>query len=273
MTAALVVFLVALVFLVVYLFLVMPRVIDKADMEVLRCDYAHRGLWSKDAPENSLKAFELAARAGFGIEFDIQLTKDKRVVVFHDYTLERMCGVKAKVSDLTLAELKRYRLMGSNETIPTLIEVLHLVNGRVPLLVELKGESRDTSLCPRAARILDNYPGAFCIESFNPAILAWFKSFRPRYARGQLVTDLIKSKKEGSKLLNFALTHLLLNFMSRPDFIAVDKEHQGNISFKICASLLRADAFVWTVREPCEFIDAHRSGKRTIFEKIRPRII
>ncbi len=240
-------------------------------MELLRCDYAHRGLWSKDAPENSLKAFELAVRSGFGIELDVQLTRDKRVVVFHDYTLERMCGVKARVCDLTLAELKTLRLKGSDETVPTLVETLRVVDGKVPLLIELKGESRDTSLCPRVARILDNYTGAFCIESFNPALLSWFKSYRPRYARGQLVTNLVKSKKEGSKLLNFALTHLLLNFLSRPDFVAVDKAHQKNIGFKICAAIFRADAFVWTVREPKEFIDAHRSGKYTIFEKIRPK--
>jgi len=271
MTVVLVLFLIMLVFLVAYVFLVMPRAIERADMEVLRCDYAHRGLWSKDAPENSLRAFELAVRAGVGIEFDIQLTKDKHVVVFHDYSLERMCGVKANVADLTLAQLKELRLKGSDETIPMLVEVLRLVDGRVPLLIELKGESRNTDLCPLAARLLDNYSGAFCIESFNPALLSWFKSFRPRYARGQLVTDLVKGKREGNKLLNFALTHLLLNFLSRPDFIAIDKKHQKNLGFKVCAGIFRVPAFVWTVNEPSEFIDAHRSGKYTIFEKIRPR--
>ena len=255
MTVALILLLIFLILAVVYLFLVMPRAIEKADMELLRCDYAHRGLWSKDAPENSLKAFSLAIEAGFGIEFDIQLTKDNRVVVFHDYSLERMCGVKAKVCDLTLSELKKLRLKGSDEEIPTFLEVLRLVDGRVPLLVELKGESRNTDLCPLAARLLDNYSGAFCIESFNPALLSWFKSFRPRYARGQLVTDLVKGKREGNKLLNFALTHLLLNFLSRPDFIAIDKKHQKNIGFKVCAGIFRAPAFVWTVNEKSEFID------------------
>lgn len=271
MTVALVFLLIFLILLVLYLFLIMPRAIERADMELLRCDYAHRGLWSKDAPENSLKAFALAVDAGFGMEFDIQLTKDKRVVVFHDATLERMCGVKAKVSELTLAELRELRLKGSDETIPTLVEVLRLVDGRVPLLIELKGESRDTSLCPRTARILDNYAGPFCIESFNPMLLSWFKSYRPRYARGQLVTDLVKGKREGSKVLNFALTNLFLNFLSRPDFIAIDKKCQNNIAFKICAGIFRAPAFVWTVNEKNEFIDAHRSAKFTIFERIRPR--
>ena len=271
MTVLLVLLLIFLVILVAYLFLVTPRVIEKADMELLSVDYAHRGLWSREAPENSLKAFGLAAEAGFGMEFDIQLTKDRRVVVFHDATLERMCGVKAKVSELTLAELRELRLKGSDERIPTLVEVLRLVDGRVPLLIELKGEATDTSLCPRTARILDNYTGPFCIESFNPMLLSWFKNYRPRYARGQLVTNLMDGKRERSKLLNFALSNLLLNFLSRPDFIAIDKKCQKNIAFKICAGIFRAPAFVWTVNEPKEFIDAHRSGKHTIFEKIRPR--
>ncbi len=269
MTVVLAIVLVLIISAVVYLFLVMPRAIDGADMELLRCDYAHRGLHGGGVPENSLAAFERAACAGYGIELDIQLTKDKRVVVFHDYTLERMCGVKAKVSELTLAELRRCRLGGTEQHIPTLVEALRLIDGRVPVLVELKGESRDMTLCGYAARILDNYRGIFCIESFNPALLAWFKSYRPRYARGQLVTDL--RKREGNKLLNFALSGMLLNFLSRPDFIAIDKKCQKKLSFKICVGLFKASAFVWTVNEPNEFIDAHRSGKHTIFERIRPR--
>jgi len=266
----LVILLVFIILSVIYLFFIMPRAIDAADMESLSCDYAHRGLHSDSVPENSLAAFELAARAGAGIELDIQLTKDKRVVVFHDYTLDRMCGVKGRVCDFTLAELRNLRLKGTAERIPTFVEVLRLIDGRVPLLVELKGESRDVSLCPRAARILDNYRGAFCIESFNPALLAWFKNYRPRYARGQLVTEL-SGRKEGNKLLNFALSNMLLNFLSRPDFIAIDKKCQKKIAFKICVGVFRAKAFVFTVNTKSEFIACHRSGKFTIFEKIRPK--
>ena len=98
----------------------------------------------------------------------------------------------------------------------------------------------------------------------------WFKNYRPRYARGQLVTDLMKDKTRKNKLLSFALSHMLLNFLSRPDFIAVDKKCQARLSFKVCVGLFRAKAFVWTVRTPKEYISAHRSGKYTIFEKISP---
>jgi len=270
LVAFLVIFLLVIISAVIYIFLVMPRAVDSADMDMLSCDYAHRGLWDERYPENSLPAFELAARAGYGIELDIQLSKDGKVVVFHDTSLKRMCGVERKVCDLTLAELKTLKLAKSSYQIPTLTEVLELVDGRVPLLVELKGEDMDTTLCGYAAKILDDYRGAFCIESFNPIMLSWFKSYRPRYARGQLVTDLMREKRKGSKLLSFALSHMLLNFLSRPDFIAIDKKYQGKVCFKLCVGLFRAKAFVWTVKTPQEYISAHKSGKYTIFEKIRP---
>lgn len=270
MTVLLAALLVFMIVCVIYLFLIMPRVIDGADTESIACDYAHRGLYGRGIPENSLAAFELAARSGAGIELDVRLTRDKRVVVFHDETLKRMCGVEKSVSELTLKELKSYRLLGTENSIPTLIEVLRLVDGRVPLLIELKGEGRDVSLCPRVARILDDYSGVFCVESFNPLLLAWFKSYRPRFARGQLVTKLTKNEKRGA-FLSFALSNLLLNFISRPDFLAIDKKYQKNIAFLICTRIFKARGFVYTVCTKEEFISCHRGGKFTIFEKIRPK--
>ena len=270
MLIALIIFLLIIIGAVFFIFLVMPRTVDSADMEMLCCDFAHRGLWDERYPENSLPAFELAARSGYGIELDIQFSKDKKIVVFHDTSLKRMCGVNRKVCELTLTELKTLRLAETAYQIPTLAEVLDLVDGRVPLLIELKGEDMDTTLCASAAKILDDYRGVFCVESFNPIMLSWFKSYRPRYARGQLVTNLIKEKRKGSKLLSFALSHMLLNFLSRPDFIAVDKKYQGMLCFKLCVVLFRAKAFVWTVKTPQEYTSAHKSGKYTIFEKIKP---
>ena len=270
MEVVLIIMLLAIIAVIIFVSLIMPRAIDGADMDLLSCDYAHRGLWSEKVPENSLAAFELAAKSGYGIEFDIQLTKDGKIVVFHDVTLKRMCGVAARVGDCTLAELKTLHLLGTNQQIPTLAEALTVIDGRVPILIELKGDDIDTTLCARAAKMLDNYRGAFCVESFNPIILSWFKSYRPRYARGQLITDFLKEKRRGNKFLSFLLSHMLLNFLSRPDFIVIDKKYQSKISFKMCTGLFRAKAFVWTVRTPKEYVDAHRSGKYTIFERIRP---
>ena len=124
----------------IYVYLISPRLSLPADMELLSCDYAHRGLWNQRIPENSLSAFEYAARMGVGIELDIQPTRDGRIVVFHDSDLLRMCGDRRRVRELTLKELRELRLKDTNERIPTLSEVLRVVRGRVPLLIEIKGD-------------------------------------------------------------------------------------------------------------------------------------
>ena len=220
-------FLVFVILAMGYALLIMPRVTMKPDMKDILTDYAHRGLHdnAQGVPENSIVAFEYAIERGYGIELDIQLTADGEAVVFHDYSLKRVCGEDVKLSSLTLDELKKYRLLGTEYTIPTFLEVLELVDGRVPLLVELKGESGNTALCPVAANLLDTYMGAYCVESFNPLLLRWFKKNRPDTARGQLVTNLIKSKGAGNFFRNLMLSLMLTNFLSRPDFIAADERY------------------------------------------------
>ena len=144
------IFVLILVYLLVFF---RPRGRKPADERLLR-PYAHRGLHGDGVPENSLEAFRLACEAGYGIELDVQTARDGTVVVFHDYNLSRMTGKDALLSELDLSELKSLRLYGTQESIPTLREVLDLVDGRVPILVELKGESLDTSLCAPVAEML-----------------------------------------------------------------------------------------------------------------------
>ena len=117
-------------------------------------NFAHRGLHSRDKsiPENSLAAFERAASAGYGMELDVQLSRDGEVVVFHDDDLKRVCGVEAKVADLTLEELRKLRLCGTEETIPLFSEVLKCVRGRGALIVELKNGKRNKELCEKTSR-------------------------------------------------------------------------------------------------------------------------
>ena len=264
------VFILAIIALI-YLYLISPRLSGAADMELLSCSYAHRGLWNDRFPENSLSAFENAARQGFGIELDIRLSKDKRIVVFHDDDLKRMCGVNRRVCDLTLKELKELTLRGTNERIPTLAEVLRLIHGRVPLLIEVKGEAPEPLLCRRASDMLDTYRGAFCVESFSPVILNWFKKYRPSYARGQLVTGKLEKGRRGRLLLSFVLTNMLMNFISRPDFIAIEQTQKRNPSFLLCTKAFHATGFVWTVRESKEHMACRRLGYHTIFEKFLPQ--
>ncbi len=271
MVAFAIVFLVLVILAVAYVSMIMPRATDQPDMSKILTDYAHRGLFdNKTVPENSLAAFENAVRHGFGIELDVQLTADGHVVVFHDYTLTRMCGAEVKLSDLTLEQLREYRLLDSEYAIPTLAEVLALVGGRVPLLVELKGESTNDGVCLPTARLLDDYDGAFCVESFNPMLLRWFKIHRSEVPRGQLVTNLMIEKKDGNKVLNLLLSGMLLNFLSRPDFIACDIKHTGGPAFYICAKVFRAKRFYWTVKSRENFDAIRASEAWSIFERFVP---
>ena len=268
--AGIAVFILAILALI-YVYLISPRRVAPADMELLRCDYAHRGLWTTRIPENSLSAFEYAARRGVGIELDIQATRDGRIVVFHDDDLFRMCGVKKRVSELTLAELRRLRLKDTNEVIPTLAEVLRLVRGRVPLLIEIKGDRPDEHFCRHVVALLDSYNGAFCIEAFSPFILGWFRKYRPSFARGQLVTELIPEGRKYRYVISFLLSNMLLNFISRPDFISINSNKKKNLSLYVCSKAFSTPVFMWTVRTPQERAAIRRLGFFTIFENFLPK--
>ena len=257
-----------LVLTVVYfLILVRPRKKTKPQADLLR-DYAHRGLHNgKDAPENSLAAFEAACQKGYGIELDVQLSRDGKVMVFHDYTLIRMTGCDKKLAELNAEELTKLTLGTSNQTIPTLEEVLALVNGRVPLLVELKGENFDTSLCAKVAELLRKYEGPYCLESFNPLLIGNMKKEFPEAFCGLLYTNVCRDKKKNSAL-NIALTAMALNVVARPDFIAFNKADRDAFAVKVTTKLYKAPKFVWTVNKQEELDTAHKSGECPIFENI-----
>lgn len=272
MTVAItVVFLVAVILAVIYIFLIMPRVSDRADLDMLTTDYAHRGLHGTQIPENSLPAFLAATQHGYGIELDVRLTKDGKVVVFHDVSAKRMCGVAKNISDMTLAEIRSLRLSGTIYTVPTLSEVLSLVDGRSPLLIEIKGEGKEEKLCRAVSELLDTYPGAFAVQSFSPLVLGWFKRYRPRFARGLLVCKLktVKGRRH-PRLTAFALSGMLTNVIARPDFISVSGSHLKSPAVRICLSLFKCRGFVWTVRKNTQYRRVHRQGLFAIFEKFIP---
>ena len=254
-----------------YVALVMPRPAARPDMAPLMCDYAHRGLFdNKTTPENSMGAFRRAMEKGVGIELDLRVTKDGYVIVFHDETLERMCGKKAAVSELSWSEIKNERLLGTGYGIPLFRDVLKLVDGSVPLLIELKGENGEDSLCWKTAPLLDAYTGEYGIQSFNPLLLKWFKDHRPDMPRGQLVTNFLKTERKGSRVGHFVLSHLLLNFLSRPDFISCDGRYQKEPALWICQKIFRVPFFMWTVRKKDLLEYNHRQGRHSIFEGFDP---
>ena len=152
---------------------------------LLQPPFAHRGLWAPgEAAENSLAAIERACQSGYGVEFDVRLTRDDEVVVFHDETLERMAGLELAVADLTLGELEGVLLQGGPDRIPTLQQVLNLVAGRAMMLIELKAAPDPMALADRIAVLLEHYSGPLAAISFDAAALAWFGTRRPDTPRG-----------------------------------------------------------------------------------------
>ena len=262
-----------LVLAAVYFILICPRLWNKPDYSVLKgVHYAHRGLHDNqtDAPENSLKAFEKAVDAGYGIEFDVQLSKDYIPVIFHDATLERMCGIQGNVWDYTAEELQAMKLADSAETIPTLARALELIGGRVPLIIEYKLHVPRTEVCQLADEILQGYQGIYCIESFHPLAVTWYRTNRPEIIRGQLSKDFTKDEKTKGKLVFWALTHLLTNVLTRPDFIAYNYRHAHMLSRRICRKL-GSLAIAYTVRDQQSYEKVKKDFDLFIFDSFIPR--
>ncbi len=263
------------VIILLYMLAIMPKLSRNPGLKQLEgWLYAHRGLHNNksEAPENSLKAFSLAVEKHYGIELDVQLTKDGIPIVLHDYNLKRACKVDRKVAETTYEELSQYRLFKSQEKIPTFQEVLELVDGKVPLIVELKIPWGPSATCEAAAKLLNEYRGSYCIESFNPFGLAWYRRHYPKVVRGQLSTDFIKEKMEGSKFQFFLLKHLLFNFYTKPDFIAYHHEYRKGVSFTLCRKLYRVRTVAWTIKTEEEFVGNKSYYDLFIFENFQPKL-
>ena len=259
--------------ILLYLFLIAPRLFRKPNMApLLSSRYAHRGLHGKTTgfPENSLGAFRLAVEKGYGIELDVHLTKDGRLAVMHDESLKRTCGVEKNIGDLTLEELSSYRLEGTEEPIPSLEQVLELVNGKVPLIVELKPTSSNIQSLARAVTaLLSSYTGEYCNQSFDPRILMWYKRHFPACIRGQLSMDF--RKRDGLSFpIRFVLRNLLTNCLTRPDFIAYRYEDRNKLSPRLLRKLFHCQEFSWTVISFSQQKTAEKDGARIIFEQYDP---
>lgn len=256
---------------ILYLFAIMPRVTPRPMKEFRGWQYAHRGFHDNktDAPENSAKAMRLAVENGYGIELDVQLTKDEKVVVFHDATLNRVCGVDAKVNSMTYEELQEFHLLDSEERIPLFSEVLKIIDGKVPLIMEVKMVDAKTRVCELANKELEEYKGLYCMESFHPFAVQWYKKNRPDVARGQLSANF---RKEGQKesFQEWLVHSLLINVLGRPDFVAYSHKSAGNISRRLTRAF-GATAVAWTIRSQEELDRNRKQFDLFIFEGFRPK--
>ncbi len=219
--------------------------------------FAHRGLYDNHSgiPENSMKAFHRAVEHGYGIELDVQLTKDGIPVIFHDSFLKRMTNdpngnpVSGKIEQYTLEELQSFHLLDTDEKIPTFQEVLDLVDGKVPLIVELKLDPgmKAAPLCEKADALLQRYPGSYVVESFDPLAVRWYRKHRPDIIRGQLSEAYTKQRKY-RKPSYFLAEHLMFNWLTKPDFIAYDCKDRQNLSRRLTRKLYRCPNVAWTVQ-------------------------
>ncbi len=271
-------FLIAAIFMAVlsllYLLLIFPGRNTGKMERFLHRTYAHRGLHDDAAgiPENSILAFAAAVEAGYGIELDVHLTKDEQLAVFHDDTLTRMCGVQGNVKDRTLAQLQSLFLAGTKERIPSFDELLRLVDGRVPLIIEIKGQSTDAKVSQKVHERLQSYCGDYVIESFNPVYLRWWLKNAPDVPRGQLSADLLKKGAKGfrDRVQRWGVKHLLTNFLARPDFIAYDWQDAGGLSLRMCRSLFRSAIVFWTIKNQDTFNRVKSRCDAVIFEGFFP---
>lgn len=234
-----------------YLLITAPRLSEQKRMKAYdHIMFAHRGYHNADLgiPENSMSAFRAALEHGYGIELDVHLTADEKLVVFHDNTLDRVCGQSGMVEALTYAELETCTLLGTHERMPLLEDVLHLVHGQVPLLIELKIPTHSYMICEKVYQSLQNYNGTYLIQSFNTFGLRWFKLHAPEVLRGQLSSRLTKDPLEEPWITRFMVEHLLTNFLGRPDFISYKLADLPHPAVWLLRTGFGCPVAVWTLR-------------------------
>ena len=262
---------IALVALAVYLFMIAPCGKRPDDSHLRGWLYAHRGLHdgNVNVPENSMEAFRLAVENGYGMELDVQLTKDQQLIVHHDGSLKRVCGVNQLIKDTNYADLP---LLPDGSRIPLLSEVLALVDGRTPIIVEVKHNGGAAKNAEGAWKILKNYQGPFCVESFDPTAMLYFRKHAPHIVRGQLASGGKWNKADLNYPSYVALKYLLVNAVSRPHFVSYSVPEDRTVAPWLMKHLFKPYLACWTVRSQQVLDYAYDEGYQyPIFERFNPK--
>ncbi len=258
---------VIILLVLLYLWCLMGRKTHQDMAKFRGWNYAHRGLHDAQKPENSMAAFRAALDAGCGIELDIHLLKDGNLAVIHDSSLLRVTGKEGNVEDLTTEQLQEFHLNGTDETIPQFQQVMDLFAGKAPLIVELKSHNNNVApLCEAACKMLDDYDGLYCMESFDPRAVRWLRKHRPDIVRGQLSENWMPKKMPLPWILKFLMTYHLANFYTRPDFIAYKFEDRKAFGTWICMHILHIPGVSWTLKTRQQYDTAVKEGWIPIFE-------
>ncbi len=228
---------------------------------------AHRGLHDKDCPENTLSAFGKAIEHNYAVEIDIQMTKDGQLVVFHDYDLERLTGLKGDITLVDYDYIKDATVCNSQEKIPTFEEFLHFIDGKIPVLIEIKHHKKVGVVEGKIAELLRQYKGQFAVQSFNPFIVKWFKHHAPEFIRGQLASDL-KDDIAAQWQKNF-IRYLCMTKINGSQFISYDV---SDIKRKqILRKKKKMPIIMWTVRSEQDLEDTKGYYDNYIFEGFLPK--
>lgn len=264
--------LVVLILFILYILALRGRTGQKKLADLGKWSYAHRGLHDQYLPENSMGAFRAAVEAGYGMELDLHLLRDGNLGVMHDSSLKRTTGRDGKMEDLTTEQLSEYHLQGTEETIPQFRQVLDLVAGKVPLIIELKSDGYNASqLCQAACRMLEGYQGLYCLESFDPRCVIWLRKHQPQIIRGQLAENFLAAKGVHMPwILKWILTNNAANFLSLPDFIAYRFAHRNTFGNTVCRKVWGIQGVSWTLHSKEEYDTAVAEGWIPIFEGFRP---
>ncbi len=254
-----------------YLFLIAPSAEKPGDSHLRGWLYAHRGLHDGNVkvPENSMEAFRLAVEKGYGMELDVQLTKDGQLVVHHDGSLKRVCGVDKLIREVNYADLP---LLPDGSRIPLFSEVLAMVDGRAPIIVEIKHYGGAARVAKAAHEVLKSYAGPCCVESFDPTAMHYFRKNAPHILRGQLASGGEWDKASLNLPSYIALKYLLVNVLSRPHFVAYSVPTDHVLSMWLMKRLFKPLLACWTVRDQKVLDYANKEGYLyPIFELFEPK--
>ena len=255
---------------------------------------AHRGLHEKGVPENSRAAFTRAIEEGYAIETDVRRTKDGTLVVVHDDNLRRLTGEPGKVSQTSYHDLSAMRLAGTNERILTLEECLEHLDGRTPLLLEVKDLSTFSSFPEQVMYRMRQYKGEYALQSFNPFYVYKFKQLAPDVLRGQLAMsifspdvliscrDTLQAKEAVAmaveqsgftdthkhwKIDAWAIKTMIMNVITKPDFVSYCC---CNLPYHRAKKKENRAVLTWTIRTQAEAERLRPWVDNMIFENFRP---
>jgi glycerophosphoryl diester phosphodiesterase len=244
-------------------------------LDWLKRSIAHRGLHdeARGIIENTGSSVEAAIAKGYAVEVDLQCAAHGVPIVFHDRTLDRLTAENGAVADRDAAALRDIPLRNSKDCILSLEGLLGLVDGRVPLLIEVKSTwSGDHAYEHNIAAALAAYKGHVALMSFDPECVAAFRRVAPSLPRG-LIAERFEDKHYWPDLSagqRFAMRHLLTAAIARPHFIAYDIRALPALAPGIARDIFRLPLLTWTVRSEADKANAQLFADAMIFEGIEP---